>query len=126
MAVIICFSECLLILENEVLNLAEVMRSHSPIASQKNRWFQPEFAVSVRCSDMDMRRFVALVGIKVKSEGPDAQNCRHGTPYHMQRAGGNDFLPNVGGQRPLESGAPDALASEVPDGMGFSAPLMLN
>jgi hypothetical protein len=29
-------------------------------------------------------------------------------------------LSNVGGQRPLESGTPDASASEVPDGMGFS------
>ena len=37
---------------------------------------------------------------------------------------GDILLPNVGGQRPLESGTPDALASEVPDGMGFSGPLM--
>jgi hypothetical protein len=68
MAVIICFSELLLVFENEALDLAQVVRSHASVACQKNGWFQPEFAVPVWCPDMDMRGLMALVGVKVKSE----------------------------------------------------------
>jgi len=58
----------LLVFENQPFDLAQVMRSHSSVACQKNGWLKPEFAVSVRCSDMDMRGLIALVGVKVKSE----------------------------------------------------------
>jgi hypothetical protein len=68
MAVIICFSELLLVFENQALDLAKVMRSHSTVARQKNGRLKPEFAVTVRCSDVNMRGLIALVGIKMKSK----------------------------------------------------------
>jgi hypothetical protein len=68
MAVIICFSELLLVFENQPFDLAQVMRSHASVACQKNGWLKPEFAVPVWCSDMNMRGLIALVGIKMKSE----------------------------------------------------------
>jgi hypothetical protein len=68
MAVIICFSEYLLVFENEAFDLAQIMRFHASIACQKDGWLQPEFAVSVRRSHMDMRGLIALVGIKMESE----------------------------------------------------------
>jgi hypothetical protein len=68
MAVIICFSEYLLVFENEAFDLAQIMRFHASIACQKDGWLQPEFAVSVRRSNMDMRGLIALVGIKMESE----------------------------------------------------------
>ena len=68
MAVIICFSELLLVFENQTFDLAQVVRSDASVAGKKNRRFQPEFAVSFRCSDMDMRGLIALVSIKMKSE----------------------------------------------------------
>jgi hypothetical protein len=43
----------------------------------------------------------------------------------LERSGWFIFFSNVGGQRPLESGTPDAgeaPASEVTDGMAFSGP----
>ncbi len=68
MAVIICFSELLLVFENQTFDLTQVVRSDASVACQKNGRFQPEFAVSVRCPDMDMRGLIALVRIKMKSE----------------------------------------------------------
>ena len=49
-----------------------------PGCLQENGRLQPEFAVSVRRSDMDMGRPTSLVGVEVKTERSDAQNCRHG------------------------------------------------
>ena len=77
MAFIICFFQFLLIFENEPFDLSQVMRSYAPVACEKNGRLQPEFAVSVRRPDMDMRRLTSLVGVEVKAERSDAQNCRH-------------------------------------------------
>ena len=48
-----------------------------PGCLQENGRLQPEFAVSVRRPDMDMGRLTSLVGLEVKTERSDAQNCRH-------------------------------------------------
>ena len=68
MAVMICFSEVLLVFENEAFDQAQVMRLYATIVRQENRRLQPEFAVTVRGPNMNMRRLVALVGIEMKSE----------------------------------------------------------
>jgi len=68
MAFIICFSEFLLIFENKTLDQPQVVRSHSSIASQENGGVQPELAVPVRRSDVDVRGLIPFVGVKVESE----------------------------------------------------------
>jgi len=78
MAFIICFFQFLLIVKNEAFDLSQIMRSYAPVACKKNGRLQPEFAVSVRRSDMDMGRLTSLVGLEVKTERSDAQSSRHG------------------------------------------------
>lgn len=77
MAFIICFFQFFLIFKNEAFDLSQVMRSYAPVACKKNGRLQPEFAVSVRRPDMDMRRLASLVGVEVKTERSDAHNGRH-------------------------------------------------
>jgi hypothetical protein len=76
MAFIICFFQFFLIFKNEAFDLSQVMRSYAPVACKKNGRLQPEFAVSVRRPDVDMRRLASLVGLEVKTERSDAQNGR--------------------------------------------------
>jgi len=64
----VCFSEFLLVFENEAFDQAQVMRLYATIICQKNRRLQPEFTVSVRGPNMNMRRLIAFVGIEMKSE----------------------------------------------------------
>jgi hypothetical protein len=94
MAFIICFSEFLLIFKNEAFDLSQIIRSYAPVACEKNGRLQPEFAASVGCPDMDMGRLTSLVGVEVKTERSDAQNCRHGDIIPHATLQGN-FFANV-------------------------------
>jgi hypothetical protein len=69
-----------------------------PVACEKNGRLQPEFALSVRRPDMDMRRLASLVGLEVKTETSDAQDCRHGFNLPCATLQGNIFC-----QRPRSS-----------------------
>jgi len=95
MVSIIRLFEFLLISKKETFDLSQVMRSYAPVACQKNGRLQPEFAVSVRRPDMDMGRLISLVGVEVKTERPDAQNCRHvfAIPHAMLQ--GNIFCRDL-------------------------------
>jgi hypothetical protein len=66
MAFIICFFQFLLIVKNEAFDLSQIMRSYASVACKKNGRLQPEFAVSVRRPDVDMRRLASLVGVEVR------------------------------------------------------------
>ena len=91
MAFIICFFEFLLIFKNEAFYLTQITRSYAPVACEKNGRLQPEFAVSVGRPDMDMGRLTSLVGVEVKTERSDAQNCRHGFSIPHATLQGNVF-----------------------------------
>ena len=91
MAFIICFFEFLLIFKNEAFYLTQITRSYAPVACEKNGRLQPEFAVSVGRPDMDMGRLTSLVGVEVKTERSDAQNCRHGFSIPHATLQGNIF-----------------------------------
>jgi len=67
----------LLIVKNEAFDLSQIMRSYASVACKKNGRLQPEFAVSVRRPDLDMRRLASLVGIEMKTKRSDAQNGWH-------------------------------------------------
>ena len=53
---------------------------------------------------MDMGRLTSLVGVEVKTERSDAQNCRIYETYHMQRCMGI-FFANVTSLPPAGSAA---------------------
>jgi hypothetical protein len=95
MAFIICSFQFLLIVKNEAFDLSQIMRSYASVACKKNGRLQPEFAVSVRRPDMDMRRLASLVGVEMKTERSDAQNGRHlSTIPHATWIAWKYFLPN--------------------------------
>ena len=55
-----------LVLENQLLDSAKIMCSHSPILSQSNRGIEPEFALALRRAYVNVRWLMAFVRIKVK------------------------------------------------------------
>ena len=46
-----------------------------PLLRRQANNVQPKFTFAVRCSHMDMWWFAAFVGIKLKPEGADFENC---------------------------------------------------
>jgi hypothetical protein len=63
----------LLIVKNEAFDLSQITRSYASVACKKNGRLQPEFAVSIRRPDVDMRRLGSLVSVEVKTERSDAR-----------------------------------------------------
>lgn len=57
-----------MMLENQLLNAAQIVGSNSTVARQADRRLQPEFAFTIRCPNMNMGRFMTLVRVKMKPE----------------------------------------------------------
>jgi len=57
-----------MMLENQLLNLPYVGRSHAPVLGQADVRFQPELALAIRRSYMNVRRLLSLVGVKMEPE----------------------------------------------------------
>lgn len=76
-----------MVFENKPLDLPWVVGPDATVARKHDRWCQPEFTLSIRRPDKDMRGLIALVSVKMKSECPDTQN-RWLDVYHMQRCEG--------------------------------------
>ena len=72
MVFIIGLLQFLLILKYQFFYLAQVMHSHTPVAREKNRRLQPELAVPVSRSDMNVRRLTSLISVEMKSEWNDS------------------------------------------------------
>lgn len=65
-----------MMLEHKPLDGAQIVGLYAPVTRQP-RITKPEFAFSFGSADMDMWRFIAFIGVKVKTEGTDAQNRWH-------------------------------------------------
>ena len=55
-------------LEDELFDPSEVARAHATITGQTNVGLQPELALAFRRADMNVRRFVSLIGEEVEPE----------------------------------------------------------
>jgi len=64
-----------------------------PVACKKNGRLQPEFAISVRRPDVDMRRLASLVGVEVKTERSDARTVGIPPAREAGLAGGMPEVP---------------------------------
>lgn len=63
-------------LVHQPFNLAHLRGRHAT-ASRQADGAQPEFAFAVASIDVDVRRFVSLVGVKVEPQAFQAQNGWH-------------------------------------------------
>jgi hypothetical protein len=68
MVLIECLSQQIAMLENQLLDSSQVVRSHASVASQQNGWFQPEFALAIWSANMYVCRLLSFIGIEVKPE----------------------------------------------------------
>lgn len=66
-----------MMLENKRFDLAEIVRADSLVGCQKNDGLKPELALAVWSPDVDMRWFLAFIGVEVKSKGADTEDGRH-------------------------------------------------
>jgi hypothetical protein len=66
------------VLEYMTLDLPQLVGGDALVSRELNR-IQPEFALTVRGSYVNVRRLIALVRVKVKPILPDSQNRRHST-----------------------------------------------
>lgn len=64
--------------KNQSFDLTEIVRSDSFVVGKEDVGLKPEFAFAVGCPDVDVRWFVTLIGIKVKSKRADSKDRRHG------------------------------------------------
>jgi len=55
------------VFEYQPLNLPNRYRGNTLVARQAYR-VEPEFTFTIRCFNMYVRRFVSLIGVKVKSK----------------------------------------------------------
>ena len=60
--------QCLLVLENQLFNAAKILRPDAPVTCQADGWLQPEFAFTLRGSDVDVRGLLSFIGIEVKTK----------------------------------------------------------
>jgi hypothetical protein len=66
-----------MVLKDKFFNLSNLVRWNAAVQREANTWFELELALSIRCSNMDMGRFLPLVGVKVEPETADSQHGRH-------------------------------------------------
>jgi len=64
------------VLENQSFDLPQFVQTHTTVACQTDDRLEPELALALRCTDMDMRRFEPFIRVKVKTEASDAQHRR--------------------------------------------------
>jgi hypothetical protein len=62
------------VLVYEPLNLPQVVGTDTPVSSHHNR-FEPELAFAVGAANVNVWRFVPLVGIEVEAIAANAENC---------------------------------------------------
>jgi hypothetical protein len=66
-----------MVLKDQFFNLSNLVRRNAPIRSEPDIRLDPELALSIRRSNVDMGRFLALVGVKMEPEIADSQHRRH-------------------------------------------------
>jgi len=66
------------VLENERFDPSQIMWTNPFVVAQKYGRIEPKLALSIRCPDVDMRRFMTFIRVKMKSKRTDAQDRRHG------------------------------------------------
>ncbi len=55
----------------------QVVRFDAAVLGKANGGGQPEFAFAIRGSDMNVRRFVAFIGVKMEPVGSNPQDGWH-------------------------------------------------
>jgi hypothetical protein len=65
------------VLVYEPLNLPQVVGTDTPVSSHHNR-FEPELAFAVGTTNVNVRRFVSLIGIEVEAIPANSEDSRHG------------------------------------------------
>jgi hypothetical protein len=68
MVLIECLSQNVLMFKNQLFNASQVVGSHSPVAGQADGRHQPELALTLGCPNMNVRRLLSLIRVKVKPE----------------------------------------------------------
>jgi hypothetical protein len=64
----ICLSQKLPVLKDQLLDSAQIMRPHAAVSGQADRWSKPELALPIGSADMHMWRLITLIRIKMKPE----------------------------------------------------------
>ncbi len=64
-----------MMLKHKPLDGAQIMGLDAAVACEPHL-AEPEFAFTFGVADVDVRRFIALVRVKMETKGTDAQNCR--------------------------------------------------
>jgi hypothetical protein len=77
MVFMVCLSQEFSVLKDQLLDVAQVVRTHATVSCQPDSRIKPELALALRSADMHMRWIIALIGIEMKSERSDPQHCRH-------------------------------------------------
>ena len=70
------------VLENQSFDLPQFVRTHTTVACQTDDRLEPELALALRCTDMDMRQFEPFIRVKVKTEAsrPQTRTARRSVP----------------------------------------------
>jgi hypothetical protein len=68
MVLIECPSQSVMMFKDQLFDASQVMRSHSPVASQTDDRRQPEFAFTVGSPYVNVRWLLSLIRVKVKPE----------------------------------------------------------
>ena len=77
-------------LEDKLLDPPQVAHTHSAITGQPNVGIQPELALALRRADVDVRRFVPLIGEKMNRYDPICRTVGMQKSYHV-RGAARDF-----------------------------------
>jgi hypothetical protein len=98
--------------------MAQVLSSHSAIVSQADSRLEPEFALSVSSSDVDVRWLVSFIGVEMEPERSDSQHRRHGTNLPTETVPATPFCPTVllgqtQSQRRTEFTLPGQIISDI-------------
>ncbi len=54
--------------KDQLLNASEVVGPHAPVPGQADGWREPELALTVRSSNMNVRGFLSLVRVEMEPE----------------------------------------------------------
>jgi hypothetical protein len=65
------------VLEDPSFDLPQFVRTHTTVACPTDDRLEPELALALRCTDMDIRRFEPFIRVKVKTEASDAQRLQY-------------------------------------------------
>lgn len=67
MVLVECFCQSSMMRKDQLFNLSHGVTRNTTVAGQRDGRFEPEFAFSVGCPHVDVRRFLSFIGVEVKT-----------------------------------------------------------